>query len=61
MVKIVFHELVIFYENGQALYFHDLIKNEVLDIEKKLEQDRAFKNRMYNIFLKKQVNVWNLF
>ena len=46
MGKTRFYEFVIFYENGAAIFYKDLLKNQIVDIDQKIENDRVFRNRM---------------
>ena len=44
--RAVFYEFMIFNKRGQLVYFEDLIKNETIKIEEKIECDRDFRNKM---------------
>lgn len=44
--QVTFYEFMIFSETGLLLYFEDLNTGETIDVEKRLENDKEFKNRM---------------
>lgn len=44
--QVIFYEFMIFSETGLLLYFEDLVNRETIDVEKRLENDKEFKNRM---------------
>lgn len=44
--EVIFYEFMIFSQTGLLLYFEDLINGETIDVEKRLENDKEFKNRM---------------
>ena len=44
--KVKFYEFMIFSENGVLLYFEDIVNKNTIDIDKRLDNDREFRNRM---------------
>ena len=44
--NIKFYEFMIYTEDGVLVYFEDIDKNITIDVEKRLEEDKTFKNRM---------------
>ena len=44
--KLYFYEFMIFSQNGVLLYFEDLKNKETIDIEKRLDNDKEYRNRM---------------
>lgn len=44
--KVNFYEFMIYSENGVLLYFQDIVNGKIIDIEKRLENDKDFRHRM---------------
>jgi hypothetical protein len=44
--QVKFYEFMIYSENGVLLYFQDIVNGKIIDIEKRLEQDKDFRHRM---------------